>query len=59
MTYHMLRRRFDAARQAAGVDKAAFQMRDLRAKAGTDKAESSGDIRTAQKQLGHTTVALT
>lgn len=59
MTYHMLRGRFDAARQAAGVDKSAFQMRDLRAKAGTDKAESSGDIRKAQQQLGHTTVAMT
>lgn len=37
----------------------AFQFRDLRAKAATDKAESTGDIRQAQKQLGHTTIAMT
>jgi integrase len=59
MTYHMLRGRFDLAREAAKIDKGLFQMRDLRAKAGTDKAESSGDIRQAQKQLGHTTVVMT
>lgn len=59
MTYHMLRGRFDQAREAAEIDKSTFQMRDLRAKAGTDKAESSGDIRQAQKQLGHTTVVMT
>jgi len=34
-------------------------MRDLRAKAGTDKAESSGDIMQARDQLGHTTVVMT
>ncbi len=34
-------------------------MRDLRAKAGTDKAESSGDIMQAKDQLGHTTVVMT
>ncbi|MFO2464433.1 hypothetical protein OOJ96_11465 [Pseudomonas sp. 15FMM2] len=55
----MLRGRFDAARKAAGVEKAHFQMRDLRAKAGTDKAESSGDILQARDQLGHTTVVMT
>ncbi|CAI8900122.1 hypothetical protein EMIT0215P_30355 [Pseudomonas serboccidentalis] len=38
---------------------AKFQMRDLRAKAGTDKAESSGDILQARDQLGHTTVVMT
>jgi len=37
----------------------AFQFRDLRAKAGTDKAESAGDIRQAQKQLGHSSVKMT
>lgn len=58
-TYSMLREHFDKARDAAGVDKAAFQFRDLRAKAATDKAESSGDIRQAQKQLGHTTIGMT
>lgn len=59
MTAAMLRRRFDMAREAAGVEKADFQMRDLRAKAGTDKAESSGDIMQAKDQLGHTTVVMT
>jgi integrase len=58
-TYPMLRAHFDTARQTAGVAKAAFQFRDLRAKAATDKTESSGDIRQAQKQLGHTTVTMT
>lgn len=38
---------------------AAFQLRDLPAKAGTDKAESSGDIVQARDQLGHTTVTMT
>lgn len=59
MTVAMLRRRFDLARESAGVQKAEFQMRDLRAKAGTDKAESSGDILQARDQLGHTTVVMT
>ena len=59
MTASMLRTRFDAARAAAGVEKSTFQMRDLRAKAGTDKAESSGDILQARDQLGHTNVTMT
>jgi integrase len=59
MTSSMLRGRFDAARKAAGVEKGDFQMRDLCAKAGTDKAESSGDILQARDQLGHTTVVMT
>ncbi len=54
-----LRSRFDAARARAGVPKSAFQFRDLRAKAGTDKADSAGDIRQAQKQLGHASVVMT
>lgn len=66
-----MRSRFDKAREAAAAkaesegnrDVAArlraIQFRDLRAKAGTDKAEESGDIREAQKQLGHTTVGMT
>ncbi len=58
VTTAILRKRFDDAREAAGVPKADFQMRDLRAKAGTDKAESS-DILQAKDQLGHTTVAMT
>lgn len=54
-----LRSRFDAARARAGVEKAAFQFRDLRAKAGTDKADASADIRQAQRQLGHSSVVMT
>jgi len=34
-------------------------MRDLRAKAATDKEESTGSIRDARDQLGHTTVGMT
>lgn len=56
LTAERLRRHFDAARTAAC---ATFQFRDLRAKAATDKAESAGDIRQAQRQLGHTTVTMT
>lgn len=58
-TYGMLRYGFDDAREKAGVAKKDFQMRDLRAKAGTDKAEDSGDILKARDQLGHTTVTMT
>lgn len=59
MTYSMLRGRFDAAREKAGIEKAQFQLRDLRAKAGTDKAELTGDILQARDQLGHSTVVMT
>lgn len=59
MTTSMLRKRFDDAREAAGIPKAEFQMRDLRAKAATDKEESTGSIRAARDQLGHTTVGMT
>ncbi|QVQ29162.1 tyrosine-type recombinase/integrase [Achromobacter deleyi] len=59
LTAGALRDRFDKAREAAGVPKAGFQFRDLRAKAGTDKTESAGDIRQAQKQLGHGSVTTT
>jgi len=54
-----LRYRFDKARDAAGVAKGSFQFRDLRAKAGTDKADSANDIRKAQAQLGHSSVTTT
>jgi integrase len=54
-----LRFRFDRARLAAGVRKELFQFRDLRAKAGTDKTELSGDIRAAQRQLGHSSLVMT
>lgn len=53
-----LEQRFVAARKAAEVDPAAFQFRDLRAKAGTDKAEAR-DIREAQQQLGHANLSMT
>nr|WP_249178392.1 tyrosine-type recombinase/integrase [Burkholderia cenocepacia] len=53
-----LRFRFDRAREAAGIAKDAFQFRDLRAKAGTDK-ESTDSIREAQALLGHGSVAMT
>jgi site-specific recombinase XerD len=59
LTKGALRDRFDKAREIAGIQKAAFQFRDLRAKAGTDKTESAGDIRQAQKQLGHGSVVTT
>lgn len=58
-TSFMLRSHFDKAREQAGIRKETFQFRDLRAKAGTDKAESSGDVRQAQKQLGHASVTMT
>ncbi len=54
-----LRYRFDKARRLAGVEKGQFQFRDLRAKAGTDKADRAGDIRQAQAQLGHASVVMT
>jgi integrase len=59
MTLDTLQRRFRETRRAAGVKDGDFQIRDLRAKAGTDKTDSSGDIRQAQKQLGHTSVTMT
>lgn len=59
LTASALRGHFDRAREAAGIDKKMFQFRDLRAKAATDTTELTGDIRQAQKQLGHTTIAMT
>lgn len=59
MLLDALQRRFREARRAAGVKDEDFQIRDLRAKAGTDKTDSSGDIRQAQKQLGHSSVTMT
>lgn len=44
--------RFEHDRKAAGVELTAFQFRDLRAKAGTETADTQGD-RAAQYQLGH------
>lgn len=58
LTVSMLRDRFDDARAKAGVDKALFQFRDLRAKTATEADELSG-TKTAQAILGHTTEAMT
>lgn len=54
---HALSERFRKAREAAGIK--GVQFRDLRAKAATDKADSSGDVRQAQRQLGHSSVTTT
>lgn len=55
LTYAMLYDRFDKARKAAGVQ---FNLRQIRAKAGTDKAESEG-LEAAQAQLGHASITTT
>jgi integrase len=52
-----IQKRFVDARTAAVMPH--LQFRDLRAKAGTDKTESTGDIRRAQLQLGHSSVVMT
>lgn len=59
MTLGTLQKRFSAARARAGIPIGDFQFRDLRAKAGTDKTDSSGDIRQAQRQLGHKSITMT
>jgi integrase len=70
LSYAALDNRFEEARKRAAkaledageVEGAAavkrFQFRDLRAKAGTDKADST-DMREAQQQLGHKSVKTT
>jgi integrase len=58
MTLGALQDRFKTARTAAGLNTDEFQFRDLRAKAATDKTDST-DIRQAQKQLGHESVTMT
>ncbi|MDR0776853.1 MAG: tyrosine-type recombinase/integrase [Azonexus sp.] len=71
LTVQMLRGRFEKARrlaaeaaEAAGSNDMAtdiknFQFRDLRAKAGSDKAEATGSMIEAQKLLGHTSPSTT
>lgn len=71
MTMHMLRGRFEKARKlaaeaadASGASDLAteirnFQFRDLRAKAGSDKAEETGSMLEAQKLLGHSAASTT
>jgi len=70
LSYSALDNRFEEARKratkaldAVGEGEAAaaiksFQFRDLRAKAGTDKADAT-DMREAQHQLGHRSVKTT
>ena len=70
LSYSALDNRFEEARRRAanaldnaGEGEAAaaiksFQFRDLRAKAGTDKADAT-DMREAQHQLGHKSVKTT
>lgn len=58
MTKAKLRSRFEAARNAAGVDGAAFQFRDLRRKAAADLRDDAG-IEKAQDLLGHSNVQMT
>lgn len=53
-----LSRKWAEARKAAKIT-SDLQFRDLRAKAATDKEEATGNIRDAQKQLGHRNVAMT
>lgn len=57
VTVDAMSRCWAKARAAAKVT--GIQFRDLRAKAGTDKIDSAGDIRQAQRQLGHTSVVMT
>ena len=58
LTYGMLRYGMDKARRLAGVDKADFQFRDLRAKSGTDKDEELG-LDAARALLGHKSTSMT
>lgn len=65
LTEGSLRSRFEKARTAAAKANPqlaeaikAFQFRDLRAKAGTDKADTDG-MREAQMQLGHNSIKMT
>lgn len=58
MTKAKLRSRFEAAREAAGVEGQAFQFRDLRRKASSDLRDQAG-IKKAQELLGHSNEAMT
>ncbi len=65
LTYNGYRARFDKARKQAAKEHPdladairAFQFRDLRAKAGTDKADAEG-MESAQKLLGHKNITMT
>lgn len=58
ISYGQLRYGMDKARKLAGVAKADFQFRDLRAKAGTDKDEEQG-LNAARDLLGHKNDSMT
>ena len=58
MTESMLRGGMDRAREKAGIDKASFQFRDLRAKAATDKDDRTG-LEAASRLLGHSSQVMT
>lgn len=58
MTKAKLRSRFEAAREAAGVDGSKFQFRDLRRKAGADLRDQAG-LEAAQELLGHKSITMT
>jgi integrase len=58
MTRAKLRSRFEAARDAAGIEGSAFQFRDLRRKAAADLRDQSG-IKDAQDLLGHANEGMT
>ena len=57
-TYNSLRYGMDKARAKAGVPKADFQFRDLRAKAATDRDDDSG-LDDAKNLLGHKSTNMT
>jgi len=66
LSQHAIWKRFDKARDAAAIahpnlkaEIDAYQIRDLRAKGGTDKANDDNDMRAAQKLLGHSSVTMT
>lgn len=55
---HTIRSRFDKIRKHLGISSAEFQLRDLRAKAGTDTEQTHG-MSAAQSQLGHESEQMT
>jgi integrase len=59
MTLEALRKRFSGAREKAEIGTDEFKFRDLRAKAGTDKTDATGDIEQVPKQLGHDSIGMT
>jgi integrase len=66
LSQHAIWKRFDKARKAATQtypelkeDIEQYRIMDLRAKGGTDKANSEQDMREAQKLLGHSSLVMT